>query len=124
MLKSRLLGFCLIVFFLIQFPFVSVIAQTVGGMLSSDDFDGDGIINSIDLDDDNDGVPDTDEYCSSSIVLPATNTTVGITEQAVPAGWVISNSSPDIATTAYSIYGSWISVKRQPNVYHLRDKVK
>lgn len=28
MIKSRLLGFCLIVFFLIQFPFVSVHAQT------------------------------------------------------------------------------------------------
>ena len=95
-------------------------AQTIGGVRPVDDFDGDGIINSIDLDDDNDGVLDTDEYCSSSIALPATNTTVGITEQAVPAGWVISNSSPDIATTAYSIYGSWISsctgtVPKPPN---------
>ena len=36
-------------------------AQTVGGMLPSDDFDGDGIINSIDLDDDNDGVLDVVE---------------------------------------------------------------
>ena len=60
------------------------------------------------FDDDNDGIPDTDEYCKSSISLPATNTTAGITEQAVPAGWTITNSSPDIATTAYSIYGSWI----------------
>ena len=33
-------------------------AQTVGGMLPTDDFDGDGIINSIDLDDDNDGILD------------------------------------------------------------------
>ena len=95
-------------------------AQTIGGVRPVDDFDGDGIINSIDLDDDNDGVPDADEYCSSSIALPATNTIAGITEFTVPAGWVISNSSPDIATTAYSIYGSWISscsgtVPKPPN---------
>ena len=42
-------------------------AQTIGGVRPVDDFDGDGIINSIDLDDDNDGVLDTDEYCSSSL---------------------------------------------------------
>ena len=83
-------------------------AQTIGGIAAGDDYDGDGIINSIDLDDDNDGILDTDEYCKSSISLPATNTTAGITEQAVPAGWTITNSSPDIATTAYSIYGNWI----------------
>ena len=83
-------------------------AQTIGGTAAGDDYDGDGIINSIDLDDDNDGILDTDEYCKSSIQLPATNTTAGITEQAVPAGWTITNSSPDIATTAYSIYGNWI----------------
>ena len=83
-------------------------AQTVGGMLPSDDYDGDGIINSIDLDDDNDGIPDTDEYCKSSIVFPATNTTAAVTEQSVPTGWTISNSSPDIATTAYSVYGGWV----------------
>jgi hypothetical protein len=83
-------------------------AQTLGGTAASDDFDGDGIINSIDLDDDNDGIPDTDEYCKSSIVFPATNTTSAVTEQSVPTGWTISNSSPDIATTAYSVYGAWV----------------
>ena len=36
-------------------------AQTVGGVNPSDDFDGDGIINSIDLDDDNDGILDAIE---------------------------------------------------------------
>jgi len=48
-------------------------AQTVGGMLASDDFDGDGIINSIDLDDDNDGVLDDVEnaWCK-----PLTGTTI------------------------------------------------
>jgi hypothetical protein len=71
MIKSRLLGFCLIVFFLIQFPFVSVHAQTVGGMHSSDDFDGDGIINSIDLDDENGwGVG----LFGSNMVLKSSNT--------------------------------------------------
>ena len=83
-------------------------AQTVGGMRPSDDFDGDGIINSIDLDDDNDGISDTDEYCKSSIVFPATNTTSAVTEFSVPTGWSITNSSPDIATTAYSVYGGWV----------------
>ena len=82
-------------------------AQTVGGTAASDDFDGDGIINSIDLDDDNDGILDTDEYCKSTILLPATNTIAAITEQKVPTGWTITNSSPDIATTAYSVYGGW-----------------
>ena len=115
---GRVRAICLIFFF--QFIIVFANAQTIGGVRLVDDFDGDGIINSIDLDDDNDGVPDADEYCSSSIALPATNTIAGITEFTVPAGWVISNSSPDIATTAYSIYGSWISsctgtVPKPPN---------
>ncbi len=72
------------------------------------DFDGDGIINSVDLDDDNDGIPDSDEYCQSSIILPATNSIAAVTEQTVPTGWTIAQSSPDIATTAYSIYGGWV----------------
>ncbi len=106
-MKLRLpIRFVLIVLFQLVSAFA--FSQTVGGRLASDDFDGDGIINSIDLDDDNDGILDTDEYCKSSISLPATNTTAGITEQAVPSGWTITNSSPDIATTAYSIYGNWI----------------
>ena len=98
-----------VLFICFQLCAVFAFSQTVGGVNPSDDFDGDGIINSIDLDDDNDGIPDTDEYCSSSVALPATNTKAGITEFSVPAGWVITNSSPDIATTAYSIYGNWIS---------------
>ncbi len=36
---------------------------TVGGTTSSDDFDGDGVCNDIDLDDDNDGILDVDENC-------------------------------------------------------------
>ncbi|SIR40235.1 hypothetical protein SAMN05421682_1241, partial [Chryseobacterium indoltheticum] len=46
----------------------------------NDDFDGDGIINSIDIDDDNDGVPDATEspncyYTASEIAIPASVTT-------------------------------------------------
>jgi hypothetical protein len=102
---SNKVSFLVSIFLLLS---VFAFAQIVGGMLPSDDYDGDGIINSIDLDDDNDGVPDTDEYCKSTIVFPATNTTAAITEQSVPTGWTISNSSPDIATTAYSVYGAWV----------------
>jgi hypothetical protein len=105
--STRNISTLFIVFFL-QFLSVSAQAQTVGGIRPSDDFDGAGIINSIDLDDDNDGIPDTDEYCKSSILLPATNTIATITEQRVPTGWTITNSSPDIATTAYSVYGGWV----------------
>ena len=36
-------------------------AGTVGGMLDGDDFDGDGVCNDIDIDDDNDGILDTEE---------------------------------------------------------------
>jgi hypothetical protein len=108
--KNILIRSSIRVFLLVLLIGISSItnAQTVGGMLPSDDFDGDGIINSIDLDDDNDGILDTDEYCKSSIVFPATNTIAAITEFTVPTGWTITNSSPDIATTASSIYSGWI----------------
>lgn len=75
------------IFILILLQSIVVLAngQTIGGTSANDDFDGDGIINSIDIDDDNDGILDTDEYCQSSIILPATNTIAGITEFTVPA---------------------------------------
>lgn len=46
----------------------------------SDDFDGDGIVNSSDIDDDNDGVPDAEEnpacfYSAAEISVPASITT-------------------------------------------------
>jgi hypothetical protein len=61
----------LVIVFLIQFLSVSANAQTVGGMRPSDDFDGDGIINSIDLDDDNDGILDATEMtnCNTAILI-------------------------------------------------------
>ncbi|MFK8060828.1 MAG: hypothetical protein AB8B78_12150, partial [Polaribacter sp.] len=42
---------------------------TVGGTLPTDDFDGDGVCNNIDLDDDNDGILDTDEGECSAVGL-------------------------------------------------------
>jgi hypothetical protein len=48
--STRNISTLFIVFFF-QFLSVSSYAQTIGGMRPSDDFDGDGIINSIDLDD-------------------------------------------------------------------------
>ena len=53
----------------------------VGGFSSGDDFDGDGLCNVNDLDDDNDGILDTDECNGSSALenlggtLPTTGTT-------------------------------------------------
>ena len=56
---------------ILQFFCVIASAQTVGGKLPSDDYDGDGIINSIDLDDDNDGILDSIEMinCNSSVLI-------------------------------------------------------
>ncbi|WP_459489413.1 Ig-like domain-containing protein, partial [Aquirufa sp. ROCK-SH2] len=47
---------------------IPTFAQTSGGTGPSDDFDGDTIINSIDLDDDNDGILDTQEQTGCSPV--------------------------------------------------------
>jgi hypothetical protein len=55
---SHKVSFLVSIFLLVS---VFAFAQTVGGTAASDDFDGDGIINSIDLDDDNDGVLDAVE---------------------------------------------------------------
>ncbi len=60
-------------FIIVLFQLVSMFAfsQTVGGINPSDDFDGDGIINSVDIDDDNDGILDTVEMtnCNSSVLI-------------------------------------------------------
>ena len=42
-------------------------AGVVGGTGDTDDYDGDGVCNAIDLDDDNDGILDTKEYRSTAI---------------------------------------------------------
>jgi hypothetical protein len=48
---------------ILLFELVSIFAstQTIGGILSSNDYDGDGVINSIDLEDDNVGILDSFE---------------------------------------------------------------
>ncbi|SUX47957.1 hypothetical protein [Chryseobacterium indoltheticum] len=67
--------FCQI--FLVSFLSSGIVSAQTG---PNDDFDGDGIINSIDIDDDNDGVPDATEspncyYTASEIAIPASVTT-------------------------------------------------
>ncbi len=46
-------------------PLTLQCAGTVGGTLPSDDYDGDGVCNDVDVDDDNDGILDTVEYMCS-----------------------------------------------------------
>ncbi|MFM2392345.1 MAG: hypothetical protein RLZZ546_322, partial [Bacteroidota bacterium] len=67
----------LIIVFFLQFLSIGSIAQTIGGTGANDDFDGDGIINSIDLDDDNDGVLDAIEMtnCNSSLLITPSSAT-------------------------------------------------
>ena len=65
MINKRVLSVCNLrsILILISFQFLSLFAfsQTIGGTGPNDDFDGDGIINSLDIDDDNDGVLDITE---------------------------------------------------------------
>ena len=57
---------CILVFFIGISSITN--AQTIGGIRPSDDFDGDGIINSIDLDDDNDGICPSSNQCRLLVV--------------------------------------------------------
>ena len=61
-------------------------AGTVGGMDHDDDFDGDGVCNELDLDDDNDGILDTDEINFVQI---------GVNAQHVIPGGTINTSYPN-----------------------------
>uniref|UniRef100_UPI0025C29EED hypothetical protein n=1 Tax=Daejeonella sp. TaxID=2805397 RepID=UPI0025C29EED len=58
-LKSNLLKSLFFMALMASSLFVN--AQTIGGTKPTDDFDGDGVINSIDIDDDNDGLRDATE---------------------------------------------------------------
>ena len=66
-------------------------AQTVGGVNPSDDFDGDGIINSIDLDDDNDGVLDSHESICAASLMSKTDITV-----TSPVTWTYYNGATSL----------------------------
>jgi len=75
--KTILLKFLLRQIFLLSLLSSGIVYAQTG---PNDDFDGDGIINSIDIDDDNDGVPDATEspncyYTASEIAIPASVTT-------------------------------------------------
>ncbi|WP_298782611.1 choice-of-anchor U domain-containing protein, partial [uncultured Polaribacter sp.] len=92
-------------------------AGTVGGTGTGDDFDGDGVCNENDLDDDNDGILDINEGCyypasqMTNPVLPLQD--LGFEEQIDIAGvtqngtndispWVHSRPSADFATPGVS----------------------
>ncbi|CAN1578617.1 hypothetical protein MCERE19_04373 [Spirosomataceae bacterium] len=68
------------------------------------DTDDDGVPDWTDLDDDNDGILDRVEGCAPSV--PPTNS-LPRTEFAVPTGWSIVSSSPDISEVSYHVYGAW-----------------
>ncbi|MES2573888.1 MAG: gliding motility-associated C-terminal domain-containing protein [Bacteroidota bacterium] len=83
---------------------VSANAQVVGGKLPGDDFDGDGIINSADVDDDNDGIFDVDEAGGSPEIVSgfkpiypstATNASMPVGGRAVSAKPVVSYSGQE-----------------------------
>jgi hypothetical protein len=81
------------------------------------------------LDDDNDGILDTDEYCKSSIVFPATNTTAAVTEFSVPSGWTDAlcwgSSNDPFGGTCYSSgqmnTNPWTSPGTQTVLFDIND---
>ena len=70
-------------------------AQTVGGSAPADDFDGDGIVNSIDLDDDNDGILDAVECITK------------------PNKILFAGSTEDFATMRSSLFNEFNNNKAQ-----------
>ncbi|WP_265429743.1 hypothetical protein [Chryseobacterium sp. YIM B08800] len=77
-------------------------------MGSSDDFDGDGIINSVDIDDDNDGILDAIEAPTNAI-----NTVTNPTFNTDTSGWSLASAwtrynntlagRQDVVSTAASV---------------------
>ena len=61
-----------------------------------EDKDSDGIIDSIDIDDDNDGILDVDEGLSTTAVVIQDSFNGIVDDTTAPTGWVVENSSPDI----------------------------
>ncbi|MBQ4822150.1 Ig-like domain-containing protein, partial [Aquimarina sp. MMG016] len=71
-------------------------------IFNTDDFDGDGVLNNEDLDDDNDGITDTQELCGTdpaNVVVPAT-IVVSILTDNLPeqTTWTLTGPSGVIAT--------------------------
>jgi len=108
-------------------PVTAGVGQTVGTSQSASvqdaacpqpDYDSDGVADSMDLDDDNDGILDIDESCSP--VMPPTNSNFTGSgpagETKVPTGWAIVNSSPNLVNQSQATYGPWAcSVPLPPN---------
>ncbi|AZA62437.1 hypothetical protein [Chryseobacterium indoltheticum] len=93
--KTTLLKFLLRqIFFLSLLSSGIVYAQTG----SNDDFDGDGIINSIDLDDDNDGISDINEGLCTSPLISSTWTINGTTASYNFGNGVIARVSKLVGT--------------------------
>ncbi|WP_143744269.1 hypothetical protein [Polaribacter tangerinus] len=73
---------------------------TVGGTEAFDDFDGDGVCNGEDLDDDNDGILDTDEYEANNPIAQGdfTATTPATAASTVP-GWTLDVGTVDLTAS-------------------------
>ncbi|WP_296687098.1 Ig-like domain-containing protein [Flavobacterium sp.] len=97
------MGFKTFVFGALLLSSLSLSAQTVGGTTPGDDFDGDGIINSIDIDDDNDGILDTQEQTGCSPVdFAALTFTGGATVSKTATTATVSSANPLGWKTSYS----------------------
>jgi len=91
---------------LLQLAIISFLLFT-SNFSFAQDTDGDGIVNNLDIDDDNDGVLDTYEMgCGQAILIAGTNGGVKA-ENTAPPGWTLSVSSPDIADATGHVYGPW-----------------
>ena len=94
---SHKVSFLVSIFLLVS---VFAFAQTVGGTAASDDFDGDGIINSIDLDDDNDGVLDAVESPTCFNTANELSKPIAVSSELAPyLTYAIGNSIDNSPTT-------------------------
>lgn len=84
------------------------------------DFDGDGIINSLDLDDDNDGIPDLLESPPSNTVVNGSFTSVS-TPWSLATGWVYSSASGNVSITDNNV--SNVDLKQSVNNLNRADGV-
>ena len=84
------------------------------------DFDGDGIINSLDLDDDNDGIPDLLESPPSNTVVNGSFTSVS-TPWSLATGWVYSSASGNVSITDNNV--SNIDLKQTVNNLNRTDGI-
>ncbi|WP_435524805.1 hypothetical protein [Chryseobacterium indoltheticum] len=114
----------------VDFPYLllyllsSISAQNTG---PNDDFDGDGIINSIDLDDDNDGVPDAIESPScyyninewNTLAKPTTNGVVISSSLTTTLGNFNQLTDGVSGTTAVTFSNSPAQPIQNVNVYLL-----